>query len=273
MKYIFTISVLLLISCKKNDSNINIFKGNIKTLQIIDSINGLFNIYHFFYTDTGKKLISITKDSFDYITIIENSATSLNITRKAETELEHYIINCGINKKVASVNLIINDSTYFQTLCFKYLFEQVDSSFQPGDFLSKMNIINYKFNFANNNCVSYTSDYLRIIPTLGTIPITETSSFIYYDSLLNNTNIPFQQVCLSYPNLWGTTPGDVISIPYIAELIGLKMGHINKNLLKNINSSDYDYIYLTDNRNMISEIRICNNTSGKTISRYLLKYY
>ncbi len=268
--YIAVLTVLIPFSCKKeNKGSVHLTEGRIKTIEVIDSIQPLQSKYAFFYDGDNGELNRITKDGQDYIQINPVSNNLMLVKRVDDTlGIEKYEIVYDGNKNVKSIKYILDSANQLNSYLFVLSNNNIDSIYEFGLFLYQFNIRNYNFVFQNGNCVSYTSTYDQQILS-GITEVTETRTFIYNDKL-NNKDIPFQSI-LKFPDIFITTPRGVVSLPYIASLMGLNVGCTNKNLLTEKGEWKYEYV-LNDNAQVI-EIREYSIASQTLYRIYKLAYY
>lgn len=262
---------VVLLSCKRTDQNMNILSGKIKALKVIDSVSSFAYEYEFYYNDSTGELINVKKNNAPYIDIYPVNDTTLGVNRLNDTSgVEHYEIIYNRQRQVQSMKWVYDSAFKMDNYSFIYNTDKPDTIRELGIPPLKFDIVNYDFAFENNNCTSLVSSYQKAFLS-GTIQETKTISYTYYD-YENNYTIPLQTI-LQNPDVYITTPTDVLTLAYIANLRELTVGYTNRNLIKE-RESIWKYNYYFNSNGLVSKINWFDINNPSLLNKvYLLEYY
>ncbi|MFN8236748.1 MAG: hypothetical protein U0T77_01140 [Chitinophagales bacterium] len=249
----------------------NILSGKIKTLQVVDSISGLDYEYELYYNDLTGELISVKKNNTPYIDIYPVNDSTLGVNRLNDTSgVEYYEISYNNQRRVQSMKWIYNSAFKMDNYVFIYNTDKPDTIRELGIPPLKFDIVNYNFVFENNNCTSLVSTYQKSFLS-GTIQETKNITYTYHN-YVNNNSVPLQTI-LQNPDVYITTPVDVMSLAYIANLRGLTLGYSNRNLIKE-REGIWHYDYLFDANGFVSKINWFDINNRNLLNKvYLIEYY
>jgi hypothetical protein len=274
--FIFICSSLLLFSCKKHCNSVqkNLLRGKLKEyvsyVSETDSINQVGR-YHFKYDSiTGElnDVIASVKisggnyvDSFITIQISKKDATHLLLTYNDvyHFEPERYIVY-HLGKQIISISLIDTVGTEIEVTHCYTTNDILDSIHDNGSFPSKSITLN-QFNYANGNCVKYSSSWNELYPNPVPVYKSTTDTFVYNGFI--NTKVASEQITGFCGFSYYSTFSYLSKIIYYLSIDGYYAVKPNKNLVDSIYSGGlyYKFNYEFNDDNLV-KCKINRNTSS-----------